>query len=147
MTGRYIALAADDPDDHILHISTGIDVFSDKLIYNDSSVCNIDLGMTDGGILDMQISASSFQRMFPPSHSRPFYNGWCSDLNDANPFIQVDLLVETKVEGISVWNWQKTITTMNEVIWDTVVHFGVDVLNVSFGKTEKDLRLYKQVGQ
>lgn len=55
------------------------------------AICNIDLGMTDGGILNFQISASSFLPSFIPSQARPFYNGWCSDPTDSNPFIQVTL--------------------------------------------------------
>ncbi|XP_053398506.1 uncharacterized protein LOC123558066 isoform X2 [Mercenaria mercenaria] len=140
MRGRYIALAAGDETNNILHLMTSIDVFTDRLKFDGKNDCNIDLGMTDGGIHDFQISASSFQISFPPSHSRSYYDGWCAQSFDVQPYIQVDLLAETTVEGLTVWNWQKTVTTMNDVIWETIVHFGVDVLKVFYGESINSLR-------
>jgi hypothetical protein len=52
-------------------------------------ICNNDLGMQDIGITDAQISASSWLIQFPPEAARPFQSGWCSDINDENPYIMV----------------------------------------------------------
>lgn len=55
--------------------------------------------------------------------------------------LKVDLLLATTVEGVSVWNWQQVVTT----IWDTIVHFGVETLRISFGETTDNLIEYNQV--
>ena len=61
-------------------------------------------------------------------------------------YFQVDLLVETNIEGVTVWNWQETFTAANEVLWDEVVHFGVHTLSISYGRTKQDIVEYNQVG-
>jgi hypothetical protein len=60
-------------------------------VSDDGAKCNIDLGMTDYGIDNLQILASSFLPGFPAYNARPFHSSWCADVNDNDPFIQVCL--------------------------------------------------------
>ena len=48
--------------------------------------------MTDGGISDFQISASTETDDHPAAHSRPVLSGWCADPGDSSPYLQVGLL-------------------------------------------------------
>lgn len=51
--------------------------------------CNSDLGMTDGSILDFQLSASTVHELFPVGNARPLSSGWCASIHDKDPFIMV----------------------------------------------------------
>ena len=47
------------------------------------------MGMGDGFIEDFQISVSSEDPEYRSSAARPGEVGWCSDVNDFNPYFQV----------------------------------------------------------
>ena len=54
--------------------------------------CNKDMGMTNGGIEDFQITASSSRPGHTPSMARLTDNrGWCASNDDISPYIQVSL--------------------------------------------------------
>ena len=52
-------------------------------------MCFDKLGMTDGSIFDFQITGSSWIFENEPALARPGLSGWCADLLDPNPFIEV----------------------------------------------------------
>lgn len=54
-----------------------------------SETCNEDLGMTDGSIQDLQITASSWLSKYPPWNAKPLRNGWCAEKTDFQPWIMV----------------------------------------------------------
>lgn len=56
--------------------------------------CNSDIGMTDGSILDFQISASSYHWKYPPKYARPLLSGWCAASTDTAPFIMVNSITK-----------------------------------------------------
>ncbi|XP_060586485.1 uncharacterized protein LOC132742175 [Ruditapes philippinarum] len=70
--------------------------------------CSIKMGMEDRSIQKFQITASSSETAFPPYNARPDLSGWCALLTDEKPYIQVDLLVTTVVDGITIFNWNET---------------------------------------
>ncbi|XP_053400820.1 uncharacterized protein LOC128557466 [Mercenaria mercenaria] len=106
----------------------------------------MDLGMTDGAIEDHQISASSWHTGFPPNASRPFYQGWCADPEDKQPYIIVDLREVTKVEAITLWNWKETFTIKdNAAERDKSYLLGVDQLAVSYGNNKNEWQNYNNV--
>lgn len=52
--------------------------------------CNKDMGMTNGGIEDFQITASSSRAEHTPSMARLTDDyGWCASNYDVSPYIQV----------------------------------------------------------
>jgi hypothetical protein len=51
--------------------------------------CNSELGMSDNGITDDQISASSALIAYTPDKARPYGHGWCSDFQDEQQYIEV----------------------------------------------------------
>ena len=53
--------------------------------------CGKELGMSDGGISDFQISASTETGNHPADQSRPGLSGWCADPRDEAPYLQVRL--------------------------------------------------------
>ncbi|XP_053379720.1 uncharacterized protein LOC123526988 isoform X2 [Mercenaria mercenaria] len=106
--GRYVKLVGKDDIENSQFYSSTINVqvlTSDRILY-DEMKCNTDLGMGDGSILDHQITASSWQSQSPPTSGRPFSSGWCAKTSDTNPYISVDLMSDTIVEGITFFNWE-----------------------------------------
>ena len=51
--------------------------------------CGKELGISDGGISDFQISASTETGDHPADQSRPGLSGWCADPRDEAPYRQV----------------------------------------------------------
>ncbi|XP_053381483.1 uncharacterized protein LOC123557124 isoform X2 [Mercenaria mercenaria] len=106
--GRYVKLVGKDDMENSQFYSSTIKVqilTSNRILYNKMK-CNTDLGMGDGSIQDHQISASSWQSQSPPTSGRPFSTGWCADPSDTKPYISVDMMVDTIVEGITFFNWE-----------------------------------------
>ena len=52
-------------------------------------MCFNKLGMSDGTIFDFQITGSSWISEYEPVLARPGFSGWCADLLEPNPYIQV----------------------------------------------------------
>ncbi|XP_053389711.1 uncharacterized protein LOC123562081 [Mercenaria mercenaria] len=67
-------------------------------------LCNEDLGMADGSISDSRITSSSSLPQHLPSSARPFRSGWCHNMSDYTPWILVDLMAITTIEGVRLWN-------------------------------------------
>jgi hypothetical protein len=44
-------------------------------------------------IVDSQLTSSTWQASFSPSQARPNLSGWCADLEDSRPFIQVSYFI------------------------------------------------------
>ena len=55
--------------------------------------CSQYLGMYDGSILDVQLSASSSRAGNRPSEARPHGVGWCSKSSDSEPYLQVSQIL------------------------------------------------------
>ncbi|XP_053385721.1 uncharacterized protein LOC123538057 [Mercenaria mercenaria] len=88
--------------------------------------CNEDLGMIDGSIRDFQISASSWRPKHLPSNARPFSSGWCAGVSDERPWILVDLIAITTVEGVRFYN----------SVWPFTMYYGTEVDNLQmYNKT------------
>ncbi|KAL4221447.1 hypothetical protein ACF0H5_019704 [Mactra antiquata] len=77
-----------------------------------NTICMSDLGMSDGTIETTQISTSDIIQKNLDS-VRPYSRGWCSTANDPYPFIQVDLLEDTLLDGITIYNWYETYVSIN----------------------------------
>ncbi|XP_060584536.1 uncharacterized protein LOC132740609 [Ruditapes philippinarum] len=71
--------------------------------------CNQELGMRNHDIKDHQITSSSWQVSHDPKESRHHLSGWCAGLTDKQPFIQVDLLKKTSIDGLVITNWEEII--------------------------------------
>ena len=56
--------------------------------------CNQYLGMYDGSIMDVQLSASSSRAGNRPSEARPHGVGWCSKSSDSEPYLQVSQILK-----------------------------------------------------
>jgi len=54
-------------------------------------MCFDKLGLMDGIIYDFQIMASSWIPEYEPIFARPGLPGWCADLHDPNPYIEVNI--------------------------------------------------------
>ena len=52
------------------------------------------MGMREGGIQDFQLTASSAVLGNLPHHGRPHGVGWCAQLNDSIPYLQVICYLE-----------------------------------------------------
>ncbi|KAL4221448.1 hypothetical protein ACF0H5_019705 [Mactra antiquata] len=77
-----------------------------------NTICMSDLGMSDGTIETTQISTSDIIQKNQDS-VRPYSRGWCSAADDSYPFIQVDLLEDTRLDGITIYNWYETSVSEN----------------------------------
>ncbi|XP_060607617.1 uncharacterized protein LOC132759785 isoform X2 [Ruditapes philippinarum] len=83
---------------------TSFKIFTTDLESMNGELCNEDLGMSDGSIQNNQIFASSRSELYQPFASRPSSTGWCHiKVKDANPWIMVDLMVVTKIEGVTIY--------------------------------------------
>ena len=60
--------------------------------YIASPRCSRPVGMQDGALLDVQLTASSAMPEHAAYHARPKDGGWCAQTDDIQPYIQVFLL-------------------------------------------------------
>ncbi|XP_045211160.2 uncharacterized protein LOC123562599 [Mercenaria mercenaria] len=95
--------------------------------------CFTELGMQQQTIQNFQITASSYEPGYPPHNARPASGGWCAASTDENPYIQVDLLSITIVDGVSVTNWDERLESTNKNTFDAeIIPYGSRAFKVLF---------------
>ncbi|XP_053374812.1 probable carboxypeptidase X1 [Mercenaria mercenaria] len=100
----------------------------------ESKTCRQELGMQDFGIWDIQLSSSSWQPFYEPKYARPQLSGWCAGSTDAEPFIQVDFVHMTSVDGIILINWYKLVDLLyNNTYKREMVAMGSFSFHISYG--------------
>jgi hypothetical protein len=58
--------------------------------------------MSDNGITDDQISASSALIAYTPDKARPYHHGWCSDFQDDQPFVEVTFIIKMRSVSLMI---------------------------------------------
>ncbi|XP_060606129.1 uncharacterized protein LOC132758469, partial [Ruditapes philippinarum] len=106
--------------------------------------CNEELGMASYAIQDFQISATSTYGAYVPINARPGGTGWQALKSDVLPFIQVDLLVHTIVNGIVVYNWYEVTNDTSDNLYRLYVNEkGCPSFRLQYGTSLQHMRWYK----
>ena len=60
-----------------------------SLFIAEPTTCGQEMGLRDGFIEDFQLSSSTEDPQYPNSAVRQGGSGWCSDIDEENPYFQV----------------------------------------------------------